>query len=111
MKPWMMWENVYQSVTCCEFSELCTTPCQNLTYPQVQIGCRPIANRIVACSASRPAPITSHCGAESDLPSVAVMRRTPSEAMVRPGCRPCRRAQIPRSHRRGAHGDYSDRDR
>ena len=44
----MMWENVYQSVRCWEFSELSTTPCQNFTYPQAQIGSRPIANRIDA---------------------------------------------------------------
>ncbi len=31
MKPWMMCEKVYQSARCCEFSELCTTPCHSLT--------------------------------------------------------------------------------
>src|SRR5262245_12370539 len=39
----MMCVNVYQSVICCEFSELFTTPCQNFTDPQRQIGARPIA--------------------------------------------------------------------
>ncbi len=29
--PWMMCEKVYQSVRCCEFSELLTMPCQSLT--------------------------------------------------------------------------------
>ena len=37
-----MWEGVYQSEMCCEFSELCTTPCQNLTVPHLQIGSLPI---------------------------------------------------------------------
>ena len=39
----MMCEKVYQSEICCEFSELCTIPCQSLMVPQVQIGVRPIA--------------------------------------------------------------------
>src|SRR3954468_15786167 len=46
--PWMMCEKVYQSVRCCEFSELLTTPCHNLTYPHRQIGTRPIANSTAA---------------------------------------------------------------
>jgi hypothetical protein len=29
-KPWMTWLGVYQSVRCCEFSELTTSPCQKL---------------------------------------------------------------------------------
>src|SRR5882672_5616213 len=49
--PWMMCENVYQSVRCCEFSELWTTPCQSLMYPHLQIGTRPIENRIAAVAA------------------------------------------------------------
>ena len=51
-KPWMMCENVYQSVNCCEFSALCTTPCHSLTVPHLQIGTRPIASRTAACSIS-----------------------------------------------------------
>ena len=34
----MMCERVYQSEMCCEFSELCTTPCHSFTYPHSQIG-------------------------------------------------------------------------
>ena len=48
MKPWMMWENEYQSKMCCEFSELCTTPHHSFTVPQVQIGTRPIASSTAA---------------------------------------------------------------
>ncbi len=43
--------SVYQSKMCWEFSELCTTPCQSLTVPQVQIGTRPMASRTIACTA------------------------------------------------------------
>src|SRR5436190_24326947 len=50
--PWMMWENVYQSVMCCEFSELLTTPCHSLMYPHRQIGSRPMANSIAAAAAT-----------------------------------------------------------
>ena len=48
IRPWMKWLSEYQSVSCCEFSADCTTPCHNLTVPQVQIGTRPIASRIAA---------------------------------------------------------------
>src|SRR5690349_6057442 len=48
--PWMMWEKVYQSVRCCEFSELATTPCHSFTYPHRQIGTRPIANSMEAAA-------------------------------------------------------------
>lgn len=47
-----MCEKVYQSAICWEFSELFTTPCQSLMVPQVQIGTRPIPNRIAAWRAS-----------------------------------------------------------
>src|SRR5262249_62038857 len=47
----MTWVNEYQSSRCCEFSELCTAPCQSLTLPQLQIGVRPIAQSASACSA------------------------------------------------------------
>ena len=46
----MMCDGVYQSVRCWEFSELCTTPCQILTVPHLQIGSRPIHKRIVAAA-------------------------------------------------------------
>src|SRR2546430_5490617 len=46
----MMCENVYQSVRCCEFSELCTTPCHSLMYPHVHHGTRPIDNSIAAAA-------------------------------------------------------------
>lgn len=48
MKPWTMCENVYQSVRCCEFSELLTMPCHSLTVPQAQIGTRPMPSRMSA---------------------------------------------------------------
>jgi hypothetical protein len=54
MKPWMTWENVYQSVMCCEFSELRTTPCHSLMLPHVHIGTRPMASRMATCRASSP---------------------------------------------------------
>ena len=57
--PCSTWVKEYQSKMCCEFSELCTTPCHSLTVPQVQIGVRPIANRIAACSAIKPAMISA----------------------------------------------------
>src|SRR5216683_8386433 len=75
-KGWMsmmrMCENVYQSVMCCEFSELCTTPCQSFTYPQAQIGSRPIANRIEACRAIRPAANSHHCLIEKPVAAVVL---------------------------------------
>src|SRR5207249_2024965 len=52
--PWMMCENVYQSVRCCEFSELWTTPCQSFTYPHLHRGTRPIASSIAAARHTRP---------------------------------------------------------
>ncbi len=43
---------------CCEFSELCTTPCQNFTYPHRHHGTRPIASSMAAAdtttAAARP---------------------------------------------------------
>ena len=48
MKPWMTWEGVYQSLRCWEFSELITTPCQNFTKPHLQMGSRPMLNRMMA---------------------------------------------------------------
>src|SRR4029453_14722779 len=48
----MTWVNVYQSVRCCEFSELCTRPCHSLTHPHLQIGTRPIAGRTAAVAAT-----------------------------------------------------------
>jgi hypothetical protein len=46
-----MWVKVYQSVICCEFSELFTTPCHSLMDPHVHHGTRPIANSIAAATA------------------------------------------------------------
>ena len=55
--PWMTCEKVYQSVRCCEFSELLTMPCHSFTYPQRQIGTRPIESSIAAAAAMMPAQI------------------------------------------------------
>src|SRR5829696_1141572 len=43
-----MCDGVYQSAMCCEFSALATTPCHSLTVPHLQIGSRPIDNKIAA---------------------------------------------------------------
>ena len=48
----MICEKEYQSVRCWEFSELCTIPCQNFTYPHLQMGICPIKKRINAKMAS-----------------------------------------------------------
>ena len=50
-----MWLKVYQSVRCCEFSELKTAPCQSLTVPQVQISGRPIRSSVTIMAPSSPA--------------------------------------------------------
>ncbi len=55
----MTCENVYQSETCCEFSELWTTPCHSLTVPQAQIGVRPIASSTAAAAATMARPTRS----------------------------------------------------
>src|SRR5438105_5851472 len=51
--------NVYQSVMCCEFSELLTTPCHSLTYPHLQIATRPIAHSADAAAATITRAITA----------------------------------------------------
>src|SRR5688500_16891855 len=51
----MTCEGEYQSVRCWEFSELITTPCQSFTKPHLQIGSRPMARRIAACSTAMAA--------------------------------------------------------
>ncbi len=39
----MMWDGVYQSKMCWEFSELTTSKCQSFTYPHLQISGWPMA--------------------------------------------------------------------
>jgi len=39
----MICDGVYQSLRCWEFSLDMVSPCQSFTYPQAQIGRRPIA--------------------------------------------------------------------
>ena len=46
----MMWVKVYQSVRCCEFSELATTPCHSLMYPHLHHGTRPIQSSVLAAA-------------------------------------------------------------
>src|SRR5687767_3189848 len=57
----MTCEGVYQSLRCCEFSALMTTPCQTLTYPQVQIGTRPMTSRTAPAPAATINPHASPC--------------------------------------------------
>src|SRR3954452_19694729 len=62
----MMCENVYQSLMCCEFSGLATTPCQSLIVPHLQIGSRPMARRMAAAAATMPAATSGHAARERD---------------------------------------------
>jgi hypothetical protein len=48
-----MWEKLYQSAMCCEFSLLITTPCQSFMVPHLQMGSRPMARRMRAAAAVR----------------------------------------------------------
>src|SRR5918995_1738585 len=77
MMPWMMCEGVYQSVRCWEFSALCTTPCQSLTAPQVQIGSRPIARSARATHATRAAAMARCAPRRSAAGSVRVAAGIP----------------------------------
>src|SRR5450432_4725421 len=104
-----MCEKVYQSVMCCEFSELCTTPCQSFTYPQAQIGSRPIANRIEACRTIRPAAIIHQCQIETPVSAEmlrsAVMGCGPSAEPGHPAFRPYGPFRTLPSRRRGSRDD------
>src|SRR3989344_2420878 len=48
----MMCEKVYQSVRCCEFPTLKTTPSHTFTYPQSHIAGCPNMDKTRACSES-----------------------------------------------------------
>src|SRR4029450_297756 len=53
----MMWENVYQSEMCCEFSELSGTPCQSFTYPHLQMAGCPMSASATIIAMTIPAPM------------------------------------------------------
>ena len=56
----MMWLGVYQSARCWLLSGPLTVATHNLTVPQVQIGLRPIQNRIAAMTATSAKAISQY---------------------------------------------------
>src|SRR6266536_2822447 len=55
----MMWEGVYQSVRCCEFSAVSVTPFQSFTVPHGQIQLWPMAWRTSSAMTMIASPVTA----------------------------------------------------
>ena len=74
----MMWLGVYQSARCWEFSALATMPCQSFTWPQRQMGTRPIANSAAAAAhMSAPAAMPPRSQPIERTPAILQAASTP----------------------------------